>query len=154
MAVLSYLITMLSILFFIVRGVIAVCYSTGTNIGITPINPTIEIILLFVTVICILLIIKRNIWGALVYFISYGLYFGNHLYQCILKISFDEMSIYNISFYLSFLGVLIPLLTVIDILFNKERKGNTDDPKTDWYYKNNKYERKHDDRADENQYKF
>ena len=154
MVVISYLITMLSILFLIVRLVVAICYSTGINIGMLPINPTIEIILLFVGIICILYIIKRNIFWAIVYFISYGLYFGNHLYQCILKVNAGEMSILNISLYLSFLGVLIPFFTVMDILFNKERKGNIDDPKTDWYYKNNKYERKHDDRADENQYKF
>ena len=58
------------------------------------------------------------------------------------------------SLFISFVGVLIPFLTVMDILLNKERKGLTKDKKTDWFYTNKEYERKFDDRADRNQYKF
>ena len=56
---------------------------------------------------------------------------------------------------LAIVGVVIPVLTFIDILLNKNRKaiigGNN---KTDWYYKNDQYDRQYDERADKNQYKI
>ena len=42
----------------------------------------------------------------------------------------------------------------MDIFLNKERKGSTKDKKTDWFYDNEEYTRKLDERADKNQYKF
>lgn len=56
--------------------------------------------------------------------------------------------------FLSTLGVIIPLLTLLDIAINKNRKGSTKDEKTDWFYQNKEYDRKLDERADDNQYKF
>ena len=52
------------------------------------------------------------------------------------------------------IGVLIPLLTFLDILINKNRRKFGADKKTDWFYKNEKYEREFDERADRNQYKL
>ena len=56
--------------------------------------------------------------------------------------------------FISTLGVIIPLLTLLDIALNKNRKGSVKDEKTDWFYTNKQYERKLDERADDNQYKF
>ena len=56
--------------------------------------------------------------------------------------------------FVSILGVLIPLLVVLDIAINKDRKSATKNKKTDWFYGNEEYDRKFDDRADKNQYKF
>lgn len=151
----SYLITMLGGVFWIIRTVITVCYTMEKDIGIVPLNPTIEIILLFLTIVFLIFIVKRNIFGALAYFVAYGLYFGDDLYQGIMKISSGDTEMLNyVSLFLSFIGVLIPFLTVMDIFLNKERKGSTKDEKTDWFFTNKEYDRKHDDRADENQYKF
>ena len=44
--------------------------------------------------------------------------------------------------------------SVMDIFLNKDRKGSTKDKKTDWFYTNEQYDRKLDERADKNQYKF
>ena len=151
----SYLITMFAGLFWLGRVVITVCYTLGTDIGITPLNYTVEIILLFVTLICLIFIVKRKIFGALIYFVCYGLYFGDDLYQGILKIIDGQNGFVNyFSLLLSFLGILIPILTVLDIFINKDRTATITSNKTDWFYKNKDFERKHDERADENQYKF
>ena len=72
-SIFSYLIIMLAGLFWVGRVTISICYSLETDIGIVPVNNTIETILLFVALVCLIFIIKRNIFGALVYFISYGL---------------------------------------------------------------------------------
>lgn len=151
----SYLITMIGGIFWLLRLVIAITYTMSVDIGIEPINFNIEIILLFVTLFCMIFIIKRNIIGALVYFVAYGWYFGQDLYNGIVNINNGQTALVDyVSLALSLVGVIIPFLTVLDIFLNKERKGSTKDAKTDWFYTNEEYTRKLDERADENQYKF
>ena len=154
-SVFSYLITMFGGMFWLLRVVVALTYSLEISFPIVPINFTTEIVLLFLAIVCMIFIIKRNIFGALVYFAAYGLYFGNDLYNGIMNIiNGQELGTESLSIFVSFIGVVIPFLTVIDIFLNKERKGSTKDNKTDWFYNNEEYTRKLDERADKNQYKF
>lgn len=154
-SVFSYLVMMLATLFWGSRVVIAVCYTLGTDIGIEPMNPNMEIALLFVTLVCFIFIFKRNIFGALVYFLANGLYFGNDLYNRIVFITSGQaVRIQFLPLILSFLGIFIPFLVVMDIFLNKEGKGKESDGKTDWFFNNEDFDRKLDERADKNQYKF
>ena len=50
------------------------------------------------------------------------------------------------------LGIIVALLTFLDILINKNRRKFGADKKTDWFYKNDKYEREYDERADKKLY--
>lgn len=151
----SYLITMFGGIFWLIRLVIAVAYTMSADIGIEPLDFNIEVTLLFVTLFCMIFIIKRNIIGALVYFVAYGLYFGTDLFNGITNIINGQTGLVEYaSLFLSLIGVIIPFLTVMDIFLNKNRKGSTKDAKTDWFYTNEEYTRKLDERADENQYKF
>ena len=154
-SVFSILLILFACLFWVSRVVIAICYTLGTNIGIVPVNYTLEIILLFVSLFCLVLVIKRNIFGALVYFLAYGIYFGDDLYNKILFIQSGYVSKVNyLPLIIPILGILIPFLIVLDIFINKEGKGKETDKKTDWFYTNKDFDRKHDERADLNQYKF
>lgn len=151
----SWLITISGGMFWIFRVIVAVTYSMSIDFPITPLNFTTEIILLFVTLICMILIVKRNIIGALIYFIGYGLYFGNDLYNGVINIINGQIGGTDyFSLFISLLGILIPFLIVMDIFLNKEGKGSTKNKKTDWFYTNEEYTRKLDERADKNQYKF
>ena len=151
----SYLITMIAGIFWLFRVIVSITYSMGANFPVVPLDFNIEIVLLFVTVICMIFIIKRNIFGALIYFVAYGYYFGNDLYNGIVNIINGETGASSyLSLFISFIGVLIPFLIVLDIFFNKDRKTNVKNKKTDWFYKNEQYDRNLDDRADKNQYKF
>lgn len=151
----SLLITMFGGMFWLLRVVVAITYSMSIDFPITPLNFTTEIILLFVTLICMVFIVKRNIIGALVYFVVYGLYFGTDLYNNVTNIINGQAIVADyLSLFISFLGVLIPFLIVMDIFLNKEGKGSTKDKKTDWFYTNEEYTRKLDERSDKNQYKF
>ena len=47
--------------------------------GIVPLNKTLEIILLFLVLVCIVLVVKRKMVGALMYLLSYGIYFGTDI---------------------------------------------------------------------------
>lgn len=154
-SLLSYLTTIFAGLFLIARTIIAICYSLGIEIGIVPLNFNTEIVLLFLSLICIILIIKRNAIGAIIYFAANGMYFGNDLLKTATALVNNEsISLNYFSLILSFLGIVIPTFTVVDIIINKERKGGSKDGKTDWFFSNKDYDRKHDERADENQYKF
>lgn len=151
----SYLITIFGAFFWLFRVAITLAFTMSKDFGIVPLDYNIEVILLFVTLICLILIVKRKIFGAIIYFISYGLYFGTDLYNGIFNILNGDTGVLDYaSLFISLLGVIIPLLTMMDILLNKNRKGSTKDSKTDWFYTNEEYTREHDERADENQYKF
>ncbi len=151
----SYLITMFAGMFWVFRVVVALMYTMSVDIGIEPLNFNVEVILLFVTLFCMIFIIKRNIIGALVYFVTYGFYFGTDFYNGIMKIVNEEaVGLDYLGLIISFVGILLPTLTVIDIFVNKDRRGSGKDKKTDWFYTNEEYTRKLDERADKNQYKF
>lgn len=151
----SYLITMFGGLFWLLRLVIALADTMSWNFPIQPLNFTVEIILLFVTLICMIFIVKRNIIGALVYFLAYGFYFGTDIYNEVMNIINGQPIVSDyLTLFVSFIGVIIPFLTVMDIFLNKDRTGTGKDKKTDWFYKNKDYDRQYDERADRNQYKF
>ena len=50
-------------------------------------------------------------------------------------------------------GIAIPLFAFFDVLLDRNRKAHPTDKKTDWFYKNEEYDRKMDERADRNQYR-
>lgn len=151
----SYLITMFGGLFWLFRVIVALLNSMQKDFPVQPLNPTIEIILLFVVLICFILIIKRKLIGALTYFVAYGLYFGTDIYNQLTAITNGQIQITEYAtLFISIIGVIIPLLTVLDIAISKDRKSISRNKKTEWFYGNAEYERKLDERADRNQYKF
>lgn len=151
----SYLITILGVMFWFFRAIVTVCYQLDMEFFATPLNVNIEIAILFATLPCILLVIKRNIIGAAMYLGIYIAYFGTALYNAIIEIQTTGVTLVNSSNLLCIvLGVIIPTLTFLDILINKNRNGFGGDKKTDWFYKNEAYDRKLDERADKNQYRL
>lgn len=145
---LSYLISFLGILFWLFRVVVVLCATMEWEFAIQPINTNLEIALLFVSIPCFALILKRHLGGAFVYFIAFTAYFGNDLYNCITN------SVGNIqTIMIDALGVILPLLSLIDIGINKDRMGTGEDKKTVWFYGNEEFDRKMDERADRNNYR-
>ena len=51
------------------------------------------------------------------------------------------------------LGVILPLISLIDIAVNKDRMGSGEDKKTAWFYGTKEYDRELDERADKNNYR-
>ena len=150
----SYLITMFTVMFWFFRLVIAFTTTLKIDIGIEAINLTYEVILLFITLFAIILIIKRNIIGALIYFASYLLYFGSEAFTLIMRLIEGTLAVNQyMSLAFAVLGILLSTATLLDILFNKDRINNGSNKKTDWYYKNEQYDRKFDERADKNNYR-
>lgn len=151
----SYLLLFFMIMFWIFRIIVAFTTSMGIDIGFTILNMNTEIILLFVTLLCVILVAKRKLLGAILYGVGYGMYFGVDVYNALSKIL--DGAVLNLqqgsSLLVSFIGIVIPIAVIFDLLIDKNRKAHPVDKKTDWFYKNEQYDRKIDERADQNQYR-
>lgn len=53
----------------------------------------------------------------------------------------------------SVIGIILAILTLIDVLFNKDRTNTGMNKKTDWFYNNKDFDRQLDERADKNNYR-
>lgn len=149
----NWMIAMFMIMYWIFRVVVAYMASNYTNFVVQPINITIEIILLFITLICIVLVFKRNIVGGIIYFITYFGYFGIDLFRSIMPVFVGETA--EVSNYMtaftSFIAIILAFIVLLDLSVDKGRKPK--DKKTDWFYANKDYDRELDERADKNNYK-
>lgn len=152
----TWLLVMFMAMFWIFRIIVAVLYQLAVEFPFIPLNMSMEIILLFVALVCMILIIKRKIVGALIYLLSYSMYFGVDLLSsitAILEVGENlDINIYTNAF-VSFIGMIIPIAILFDLLLDKNRKNNPKDKKTDWFYNNEKFDRKMDERADKNNYR-
>ena len=150
----SVILVVMAVIFWILRVIVSFTASMDINFLIKPLNQTIELVLCFVTFICILLIYRRKIWAALIYLIAHWSYYGVYIYK-ILK-STEVLTKYDLfNVLICALGVLIPLIILMDIgLGESSKKTSYKTKKTDWFYQNEQFDRKFDERADRNQYKF
>ncbi len=150
----SWLIAIFAFMFWGFRVVATVLYSMGTEFVAPPMDLTMEIALLFITIICICFIITRKLLPVIIYLLAHGLYYGIYLYQNIIPMLNGETTLNNsMSLLVALIGIAIPVAAFFDVLLDKNRKAHPVDKQTDWFYKNEKFDRKLDDRADKNQYR-
>ncbi len=150
----SYLITIFSIMFWLFRVAVALMATLKVEFMLEPINLTYEIIVLFITLIALVMIVKRNTIGALIYFATYLLYFGSFAITEIMAIVNEEptgASYLNI--FMSVVALFLATSVLIDILFNKNRTNTSINKKMDWFYQKGVHEREYDERADKNNYR-
>ncbi len=151
----SYLLTFLGVIFWAFRVYVTLMFQLGQTCFATPINANAEILVLFATIPCLIFVIKRNIVGAACYLAVYATYFGTALYETFVNSQAVGLDISNgANLLLTLAGIIIPLLTFIDILVNRNRNLGGGNKKADWFYNNSDYDREYDERADRNQYKF
>ena len=152
----SYLLVFFMAMFWVFRIIVALTGTMGIEFAFQPINQSIEIILLFVTLLCIILVVKRKLLGGVIYLIGYGMYFGLDLYNTVISImngATIDLTQYAVIL-MSFIGVILPICVVFELLLDKNRKAHPVDKKTDWFYKNEQFDRKMDERADKNNYRI
>ena len=154
----TWMILMFIVMFWVFRILIALFSSFGGGEGFAGIvaqNETIEIVLLFVVLLCMVLIVKRKMIGAIIYLIAYGSYFGVDAGRNILAIISGDAPMGNIlGAFVSIIGVVLPLAVLLDMMADSARKANPRDKKTDWFYQNENFDRKLDERADKNNYRL
>ena len=129
--------------------------ATGKDSGFPIQNFNVEVMLLFLTIVFLICVYKRNLIGGLIYLLVYGAYFGPQLFDAITIVASGEgADIYTYDTIIaSTIGIVVALFAFLNILADKNRAANPTDKKTDWFYKNEQYDRKLDDRADKNNYR-
>ena len=155
------LIAMFMVIFWIFRTIVALCTQFSIDLlGIVAYNFNWEVIIAFLTLPCILLVAKRKMLGSLLYLMLYGVYFGEHFITNIITL-IQGSAIFNVSFsmnlFVDVVAIVLALFALLDMLVDKGRKVNPRDGKTDWYFKNQKYDeelKERDQREDKNEYKF
>lgn len=151
----SYLLTFFAVLFWAFRAIATLLFQLEVEFFTQPLNVTYEIMVLFATLPCLILVVKRNIVGAAAYLGLYVAYFGNAIYKTLMGAQEFGFTIANSSdMLITTFGVLVALLTFLDILFNKNRSLGKGNKKGDWFYTNEAFDREFDERADRNQYKI
>ena len=149
----NWMIVMFMIMYWAFRVLVAYEAAIYADFVVAPINLTVEIILLFVTLICIVLVFKRKIIGGIIYFLSYLAYFGMDLFKSVLPMLQGGTASGNtyMTALTSFIAIILAFVVLIDLAVEKGREPT--DKKTDWYYGNKEYDRKIDERADKNNYR-
>jgi len=151
----GYIVTAFAGIFWLFRVIVTLLFSMEAGFGIVPMNMTFEIILLFVTFVCIILIAKKNMIGAVIYLIAQCAYFGVDAYKTIATIIEGQPQTTDyISLFISIIAVAIPIFAIMGIGLSSGKKGSHRNKNTDWFYGTTDYDRNLDDRADKNQYKF
>jgi len=153
----TWLLVMFMIMFWVFRIIVTVMTQYNMDLGgITSQNVQLEIILLFVNLICFVLVIKRKLLGGLIYIFGNGAYFGVDIYNNLLPMFSSETIGLNIymNLFVSFIAMILAIAVLLDLLVDKGRKANPKDKKTDWFFKNKDFDRKFDERADRNEYRL
>ena len=110
--------------------------------------------MIFVALLAFILIAKRKFLGSVIYMIGYFGYFGVALFnnlQQMMNVGGMIDDYINVLF--SLIGVALPMFTFLDMLLDKNRQLHPTDKKTDWFYRNKKYDMQKDEREDKNNYR-
>lgn len=124
--------------------------------GFIVFNELFEIIMLFVSLGCFVLIVRRMLIGGIIYIIGYGWYFGEYIIKNTIPMFTSgeeiDMIIAQNSF-IALIGLLLGIVTTLNLFFEKTKSKHNSNDKTNWYFDNKDYDRKLDERADKNQYR-
>ena len=149
----TWMVLSLDIVFWIVRIIATYTSAMAIDFMITPINLNTEIMLLFVALLCFVLIAKKKLLGVILYLVSYLGYFGVDLWNNLILTNGQISAANYMNVFFSFIGIALPIFTMLDWLLDKNKQLHPTDKKTDWYYTNQKYDIKKDEREDKNNYR-
>jgi len=156
-SLISWLLVLFMAMFWVFRVIVAISAQFGIEFGgFIVFNNTTEMVLLFVDLFCFILIVKRKLIGGIIFLAGYGWYFGSYIINNLIPALSSEDGVDMVIFQnsiIGIIGIIIALCIVINIAFEKVKLRHFTDKKTDWYFDNDKYDRKFDDRADKNQYR-
>ena len=157
----TWLLAIFMVMFWLFRAIVALCTQFQIDLlGIVAYDFNWEVTISFVTLLCIILVVKRKMIGSLLYLMLYGVYFGEHLITNIMSIVGGTSGLtmdLSLNLIFDLVAVALAIFVLLDMLVDKGRKANPIDRKTDWYFKNEKYDEElkaRDQREDKNEYKF
>lgn len=149
-----YLIVMLSIMLFVFRLIVVFTTVMGIEFIVTSINVNYEIVFLFIMMLSIILLTKSKLSGAILFLVSSLIYYGPSLLSEFAYLSTGNISLDGaLRIIITLICVVIPIVAFFIIAFAKQQEKKPVDKKTDFFYKNEAYDRKYDERADKNNYR-
>lgn len=129
----TWLLACFMVMFWAFRAIVTLMAELHQDFGgIVPLNKTLEIILLFVVLVCIVLVVKRKMVGALMYLLSYGIYFGTDILKninTIIEMEGQLPATIFMNLFVSFIGLILPIAVLLDMLVDRNRKNNPKDKK-------------------------
>lgn len=149
----SWILTIFILMFWVFRLIVAFMFNMAIDFPIKPLDFNVEMILLFVTFFAILLILRRKLLGGIIYVIANVYYFGTYMYNfasASTPINMDN----SVNLFVAGIALILSIAILIDLALNQDRHEGKDNKDTYWFYKDKKYDRKLDDRADKNQYRL
>lgn len=151
-----YLIVMLMVMLFIFRLVVVFTTTMGIEFMATSINPSMEIVLLFITLPCIALVAKSKVLGPIVMIIGSLVYYGPDLLNRLSILNGDRLISmeFIVETIMSLISLCIPIFAFFIVMLAKQQEKHPVNKKTDFFYKNEEYDRKNDDRIDKNNYRI
>ena len=157
----TWLLAFFMVMFWIFRCIVALCTQFSIDMfGIYAYNFEWEVIIAFLTLLCIVLVVRRKLAGPLLYLMLYGVYFGEHLITNLIPLVQGQAYIdmgFVANLIVDLVAIALAIFVLMDTLVDRSRKANPMDGKTDWYFKNEKYDEElkaRDQREDSNHYKF
>ena len=150
----TWMIVCLDVMFWLFRIVATYTEAMGIEFMIKPMNMETEIFLIFICLLAFILIVKRKLTGVIIYIIGYFGYFGVALIIYIEQMNTVGGMIDDyVNVFMCIVGIALPLFTLFDWLLDKNKQLHPRDKKTDWFYRNQKYDMQKDERADKNNYR-
>ncbi len=149
-----YLIIMFMVMLLIFRFIVLFTTVLGIDFPVVASNESIEILMLFVTLVCIILFTKTKLSGGIIYLVSSFIYYGPEFIKILPTALKGAVSMdMAIQILVLMVELVIPIFALFILLYDKKQEINPVDKKTDFFYKGNQYDRKYDDRADKNNYR-
>lgn len=150
----TWMILSLAVIFWLLRIAATYTYVMGMDFIVEPLSLELEISLLFIALLAFVLLAKRKMLGAIIYIIAYDGYFGVDIFNKFIAMQEGALaSLDYMSIFFSFAGMILPIIALFDLLLDKNRTAHPKDKKTDWFYKDEKFDRQKDERADTNNYR-
>ena len=115
----TWLLVCFMVMYWVFRIMVALMAQMHQNFIVQPFNATIEIILLFIVLVCLILIVKRKMAGALIYLIAYVMYFGSDVTTKITTLIEDSSQL-GLNDYtaliISLIGIILRIAVLLDLL--------------------------------------
>ena len=72
----TWILVIFMVMFWMFRAIVALCTQFSIDLlGLVAYDFNTEVIIAFVTLLCIILVVKRKLIGSLIYLTIYGVYF-------------------------------------------------------------------------------
>ena len=149
-----YLIIMFMVMILIFRFIVLFTTIFEIEFPVVAANEKIEIGMIFITLISIIQFTKTKLSGGIIYLLSSIFYFGPNFIELIPNalnktVSMDDAT----QLIILIIELAIPIFAFFILLAAKKQELKPVDKKTDFFYKNEAYDRKYDERADKNNYR-